>query len=211
MVKVFPPPEQRCGIHLFQRRPAVLHLLHTFRRKPSNKSVELRVELLPAVESLLRIPRLVLEVEDYTIVNRLLVEICMYELAKTHLARVLERLIAVFLVVLQKRRPRKTNEHHLLPHDFAHGRMERAALRPVAFVNEHEDIRPLHGETMRIFATDDRLQLLNVLVEGNLHAVLVAVVGFRMHSEFVDKRAYQPRGSPVQHTEKIGLRPCLIQ
>ena len=88
-----------CGIYLFERCPTILYFLNAFRRKSCGKGFESCIDLLLAVEPLLRISSLVLKIKNHTIIDSLFVKIGMDKLAEANLTGTLKSLVTVFFII----------------------------------------------------------------------------------------------------------------
>ena len=106
-------------------------------------------------------------------------------------------------LALEKRRPRKADQHHIRAHDLLHGKIHHAALRAVALVDKDEDIA-LRLETRR--------QLVGKFLEVNRSrpfAPQSALAGIKLllwpvRAKLVNQSCDQPLARPIQCCYQVG-------
>ena len=106
-------------------------------------------------------------------------------------------------LALEKRRPRKADQHHVRAHDLLHGKIHHAALRTVALVDKNKDIA-LRLETRRQFVS----KFLEVN-RSRPFATQSALAGIKLllwpvRAKFVNQSCDQPLARPIQCCYQVG-------
>ena len=106
-------------------------------------------------------------------------------------------------LALEKRRPRKADQHHVRPHDLLHGKVHHAALRAVALVDKDEDVS---------LCLETRRQFVGKFLEVNRSrpfAPQSALAGIKLllwpvRAKLVNQSCDKPLARPIQCCYQVG-------